>query len=77
MTKPKVVFHPFSEEFFNNPFEIYQRMREEAPLYYDEQEDFYALTRHEDVAPRSRTSRPTRQPVAATWRWCARASPRR
>ena len=23
MTKPKVVFHPFSEEFFNNPFEIY------------------------------------------------------
>jgi hypothetical protein len=25
-------------------------MREEAPLYYDEEEDFYALTRHEDVA---------------------------
>ena len=50
MTKPKVVFDPFSEEFFNNPFDIYRRMREEAPLYYDEKEDFYALTRHEDVA---------------------------
>jgi cytochrome P450 len=25
-------------------------MREDAPLYYDEKEDFYALTRHEDVA---------------------------
>ncbi len=50
MTKPKVVFDPFSEEFFNSPFEIYRRMREEAPLYYDEKEDFYALTRHEDVA---------------------------
>ncbi|ORV99970.1 cytochrome P450 [Mycobacterium kyorinense] len=50
MTKPKVVFDPFSEEFFNNPFEIYRRMREDAPLYYDEREDFYALTRHEDVA---------------------------
>jgi cytochrome P450 len=50
VTKPKVVFDPFSEEFFNNPFEIYRRMREEAPLYYDEKEDFYALTRHEDVA---------------------------
>src|SRR5271169_3895886 len=25
-------------------------MREEAPLYYDERGDFYALTRHEDVA---------------------------
>ena len=50
MTKPKVVFDPFSEEFFNNPSEVYRRMREEAPVYYDEQEDFYALTRHEDVA---------------------------
>src|SRR5271155_117397 len=50
MTKSKVVFDPFSEEFFTNPFDIYQRMREDAPLYYDEKEDFYALTRHEDVA---------------------------
>lgn len=50
MTKPKVVFDPFSEAFFANPFDIYRRMREDAPLYYDEKEDFYALTRHEDVA---------------------------
>ncbi|HXO13090.1 MAG TPA: cytochrome P450, partial [Mycobacterium sp.] len=50
MTKSKVVFDPFSEEFFTNPFDIYQRMREDAPLYYDEKEDFYALTRHADVA---------------------------
>jgi len=50
MTKPKVVFDPFSEEYFTNPFDIYRRMREDAPLYYDEKEDFYALTRHEDVA---------------------------
>ncbi len=50
MTKPKVVFDPFSEDYFDNPFDIYLRMREEAPLYYDEKEDFYALTRHEDVA---------------------------
>ena len=50
MTKPQVVFHPFSEEYFENPFDIYRRMREDAPLYYDEKEDFYAITRHEDVA---------------------------
>ena len=50
MTKPKVVFSPVSQEFFENPYEIYARMRDDAPLYYDEQEDFYALTRHEDVA---------------------------
>jgi cytochrome P450 len=50
VTKPKVVFDPYSDEFYNNPFDIYRRMREDAPLYYDEKEDFYALTRHEDVA---------------------------
>ena len=50
MTQAKLVFDPFSEEFFNNPFDTYRRMREEAPVYYDEHEDFYALTRHEDVA---------------------------
>ena len=50
MTKPKVVFSPVSQEYFENPYEVYRRMRDEAPLYYDEEEDFYALTRHEDVA---------------------------
>jgi cytochrome P450 len=50
VTKPKLVFHPFAQEYFDNPYEIYARMRDEAPLYYDEVEDFYALTRHEDVA---------------------------
>ncbi|BCO34445.1 cytochrome P450 [Mycobacterium heckeshornense] len=50
MTKPKVVFDPFSEEFFNSPYETYRRMQEEAPVYYSEEYDFYALTRHEDVA---------------------------
>jgi len=50
MTKPKVVFDPFSEEYFNDPFEMYRRMRDDAPIYYDEEQDFYAITRHADVA---------------------------
>lgn len=50
MTKAQVIFDPFSEEFFNNPFDMYRRMREDAPLYYNEDSDFYALTRHEDVS---------------------------
>lgn len=50
MTKPKLKFNPVSQEYFDNPYEIYKRMRDEAPIYYDEDEDFYALTRHEDVA---------------------------
>jgi cytochrome P450 len=50
MTKSQLVFDPFSEEFFTDPYETYRRMRQEAPVYYSEQHDFYALTRHEDVA---------------------------
>jgi cytochrome P450 len=50
VTKTKLVFDPFSAEFFNGPYDLYRRMREEAPVYYSEQYDFYALTRHEDVA---------------------------
>ena len=37
MTKPKLVFSPVSQDYFDNPYEIYRRMRDEAPLYYDEE----------------------------------------
>ena len=47
---PKVVFDPFSDEYFNDPYDIYLRMQDEAPVYYNEEHDFYALTRHADVA---------------------------
>jgi cytochrome P450 len=51
MTQAKLVFDPFSLDFFNGAYETYRRMRDEAPVYYNEEYDFYALTRHEDVAP--------------------------
>ncbi len=47
---PKVTFDPFSDEYFNDPYDIYLRMQDEAPVYYNEEHDFYALTRHADVA---------------------------
>jgi cytochrome P450 len=50
VTTSTLVFDPFSEEFFSNPFDTYRRMRDEAPVYYSEQYDFYALSRHADVA---------------------------
>lgn len=50
MTASTLVFDPFSQEFFNDPFDTYRRLRDEAPVYYSEQYDFYALSRHEDVA---------------------------
>ncbi|WP_020106383.1 cytochrome P450 [Nocardia sp. 348MFTsu5.1] len=50
MTKAKLVFDPFSQEFFNGSYDVYRRMREEAPVYYSEEYDFYALSRHADVS---------------------------
>lgn len=45
-----MMFDPFSEEFFDDPYPIYRRLRDEAPVYYSEQHRFYALSRHDDVA---------------------------
>lgn len=50
MTASTLVFDPFSEDFFTDPFATYRRMRDEAPVYYSRQYDFYALSRHDDVA---------------------------
>src|SRR2546422_9192417 len=49
VTTTPVEFDPFSEEFFNNPSEVYRRLRNEAPVYYSERYGFYALSRFADV----------------------------
>ncbi|MCO5313624.1 MAG: cytochrome P450 [Microthrixaceae bacterium] len=49
MTATSVEFDPFSPEFFNSPYETYRRLRDEAPLYFNEKYGFYALSRFEDV----------------------------
>lgn len=43
-------FDPFSDVFFNDPYPTYRRLRDEAPVYRNDQYGFYALSRHEDVA---------------------------
>ncbi len=44
-----VEFDPFSDEFFNDPYDMYRRLRDEAPVYYSEKYGFYALSRFADV----------------------------
>ena len=46
-----VEFDPYSEDFFNSPYETYRRMRDEAPVYYNDKLNFFALSRYHDVAP--------------------------
>jgi len=49
VTTSPVEFDPLSEEFFNDPTEMYRRLRDEAPVYYSEKYGFYALSRFADV----------------------------
>ncbi|AKK25497.1 cytochrome P450 [Mycobacterium sp. EPa45] len=44
-----IYFDPYDVELNADPYPMYRRLREEAPLYYNEQHDFYALSRFEDV----------------------------
>jgi cytochrome P450 len=51
VSRGPVEFDPYSDDFFDSPYETYRRMRDEAPVYYNSRYGFYALTRYEDVAP--------------------------
>lgn len=48
MTATHLDFDPFSREWFDDPTEIYARLREEAPCYHSEKYDFYAFSRFAD-----------------------------
>ena len=47
--RPQVEFDPFSDEYFDDPTEVYRRLRDEAPVYFSERYGFYALSRFADV----------------------------
>jgi len=44
-----VYWDPYRPDLALNPYPAYKRLREEAPLYYNEQYEFYALSRFRDV----------------------------
>jgi cytochrome P450 len=56
MSTAAVDFDPFSEEWFEDPTEIYRRLRDEAPVFYSERYGFYAVSRFADVAAAHRNS---------------------
>ena len=47
--KSDVYYDPYDNDIYTDPYPVYRRLREEAPLYYNERYDFYALTRFDDV----------------------------
>jgi cytochrome P450 len=42
-------FDPYDYAFHDDPYPTYRRLREEAPLYYNPDLNFWALSRHADV----------------------------
>jgi cytochrome P450 len=45
-----VYYDPFDFEIDDDPYPAWKRLRDEAPLYYNDKYQFYALSRYEDVA---------------------------
>lgn len=46
----ELYYDPYDSDIDDNPYPVWQRMREEAPLYFNEKFNFYALSRYDDVA---------------------------
>ncbi len=44
-----LVYSPYAYGIHEDPYPVYARMRAEAPVYRNDELDFYALSRHEDV----------------------------
>ncbi len=48
-TESPVYFDPFDQDIKANPYPVYRRLRDEQPLYYNEEHDFYLVSRFADV----------------------------
>jgi cytochrome P450 len=44
-----VYYDPYDVDIDTDPYPVWRRLRDEAPLYYNEKYDFFALSRFEDV----------------------------
>jgi len=49
MSTEPVYWDPYDFEITADPYPVFRRLRDEAPLYYNEEHDFYALSRFADV----------------------------
>jgi cytochrome P450 len=48
-TASDVYYDPYDVEIDRDPYPVFRRLREEAPLYFNEPHDFYAVSRYADV----------------------------
>src|SRR5919205_2513646 len=48
-TASDLYYDPYDIDINADPYPVFKRLREEAPLYYNEKYDFFAVSRYEDV----------------------------
>jgi cytochrome P450 len=48
-TDADLYYDPYNFDIDSDPYPVWRRLREERPLYYNEDYDFYALSRYADV----------------------------
>ncbi|KKF02851.1 cytochrome P450 [Mycolicibacterium obuense] len=56
MTVSEILLAPYDYDFHEDPYPYYQRLRDEAPLYRNDELGFWALSRHQDVLTGFRNS---------------------
>ena len=49
MVETQLYYDPYDREIDHDPYPVYRRLRDEAPLYHNERLDFWALSRFADV----------------------------
>lgn len=52
----ELILDPYDYDFHEDPYPYYRRLRDEAPLYRNEERKFWALSRHKDVVAGFRNS---------------------
>ncbi|WP_280458580.1 cytochrome P450 [Nocardia carnea] len=45
----RIYWDPFDRDIARDPYPVYRRLRREAPLYYNDEHDFYVLSRYDDI----------------------------
>ena len=48
-SRDEIYYDPYDLDLQLDPYPVFRRMREEAPLYYNEKHDFFAVSRFDDV----------------------------
>ena len=48
-TSSELIYDPTDPETIRDPYPLFARLRDEAPLYHHESQDFYAVSRYDDI----------------------------